>query len=82
MPISGQLHLCAAAAAFYHKKTSSAKVHNLLTKKKPKMHKRKLVSCYIISVDTDWYDEGDKYLYVANVTYKITPNVIDECLCF
>ena len=39
-------------------------------------------NCYIISVDTDWYDEGDKYLYVANVTYKITPNVIDECLCF
>ena len=39
-------------------------------------------NCYIISVDTDWYDEGENYLLVANVTYKATPNVIDECLCF
>ena len=39
-------------------------------------------NCYIINVDTDWYDEEDSYLLVANVTYKITSDVIDECPCF
>ena len=39
-------------------------------------------NCYIISVDTDWYDEGDNFLLVANATYKITSDVIDECPCF
>ena len=39
-------------------------------------------NCYIVSVDTEWYEEEENYLLVATLTYKITPNVIDECLCF
>ena len=42
----------------------------------------KRTNCYIINVDTEWYDEEENYLFVATVTYEITSDVIDECPCF
>ena len=36
---------------------------------------------HIIDVTTCWFDEEDNYVFSAHVTYKVTPIVIDECLC-